>query len=339
MPQRLGAAGTRGGNTRKIRWGVLSTARIGIAKVIPGMQQGASCDVTAIASRDIGRAREAAARLAIPKAYGNYEDLLGDPDIDAVYIPLPNHLHAPWTIAAARSGKHVLCEKPLALGSAEAAEMVDACRQAKVRLMEAFMYRLHPQWVKIREILESGRLGRLTAIQSFFSYKLLDPKNIRNIPEYGGGSLMDIGCYCVNLSRMLFGQEPRRVRGSLYRDPGLGVDILSSGILEFEAGHSTFTCATQAEPHQRVLIIGTEGRLQVETPFNIPPDYPTRLHLTIGGTFSQAGETEVLVVPAADKFTIQGDLFSQAILKKRPVPIPPQDAIANMQVMEELLSE
>jgi predicted dehydrogenase len=324
---------------KKIRWGVLSTARIGVGKVIPGMQKGAFCEVTAVASRDLERARSVAAEIGIPKAYGSYEELLKDPDIDAVYIPLPNHLHAPWTMAAARSGKHVLCEKPLALNSAEAAEMVEACRRAKVRLMEAFMYRLHPQWVKVREIVESGRLGRLVAIQSFFSYKLLDSGNIRNVPEYGGGGLMDIGCYCVNLSRMLFGQEPREVRGGLYRHPDLGVDILASGILEFDGGHATFTCATQAEPHQRVLIVGTEGRLQVETPFNIPPDYPTRLHLTIGGSFSNIGEAEVLVVPAADKFTIQGDLFSEAILRKRPVPISPADAIANMKVMDRLLAQ
>jgi predicted dehydrogenase len=324
---------------RKIRWGVLSTARIGVTKVIPGMQKGNFCEVTAIASRHIDRAREVASESGIPKAYGSYQELLEDPDIDAVYIPLPNHLHAPWTIASARSGKHVLCEKPLAMGSGEAAEMVESCRQAKVLLMEAFMYRLHPQWVKVREIVESGRLGSLVAIQTFFSYKLLDAQNIRHIPEYGGGGLMDIGCYCVNLSRMLFGREPQRVRGHIYQDPALGVDVLSSGVLDFGTGHSVFTCATQAEPHQRVLIVGTEGRLQVEIPFNIPPDYPTRLNLTIGGSFSGLGETEVLVVPAADKFTIQGDLFSEAILKKRPVPIPPEDSIANMRVIEELLSE
>ena len=263
----------------KLRWGVLSTAAIGLKKVIPAMQASRHCDVRAIASRDAGTAEDAAGRLGIPRAFGSYEALLADPDIDAVYIPLPNHLHAEWTLRAAAAGKHVLCEKPLAMSEAQAREMVEGCARAGVKLMEAFMYRLHPQWVRVREMVAQGRLGDLLAVETFFSYRNLDPKNIRNVPAYGGGALMDIGCYAVNVSRMLFGAEPVRVEGAVHRDPRFGTDVLTSATLDFGGRHATFTCSTQLEPDQRVHLVGTQGRLVVEIPFNIPPDRPTRLSL------------------------------------------------------------
>ncbi len=247
--------------TRVCRWGVLSTANIAVRKVIPGIQRADRCEVVAIASRDPERASRFATAHGIARAHGSYEALLSDPDVDAVYIPLPNHLHAEWTVEAAHAGKHVLCEKPLAMDGVEATRMVEACNSHGVRLMEAFMYRLHPSWEGVRQLIASGRIGELRSVQSWFSYFNDDPSNIRNIAEAGGGALYDIGCYSVNASRMLFGGEPVRVEASMTRDPETGVDVTTSAILEFERGVATFTCSTRAEPDQRVHIYGTSGRI------------------------------------------------------------------------------
>ena len=317
-----------------LRWGVLSTAKIGVEKVIPGIKKAERCTVVAIASRDADRGRAVADKLAIPKAHGSYEALLSDGDVDAVYIPLPNHLHAEWTIAAARAGKHVLCEKPLALSAADAQSMLDVCASEGVRLMEAFMYRLHPSWVSVRELVASGRIGRLRAVQSWFSFFNDDPGNIRNIKEYGGGALLDIGCYSVNLSRMLFDGEPVRVEASVTRDPPTGVDVLTTGILEFEGGVATFTCSTRVEPDQRVHIYGTEGRISIGIPFNIPPDLPTEVFVTSDGDPPVSPDTEVMTFGPADQYAIEAERFARAVLDDEPTPIPPEDAVANMRVIE-----
>ena len=320
-----------------LRWGVLSTAKIGIEKVIPATVAAARCEVVAIASRDLGRAESAASGLGIARAFGSYEDLLADADVDAVYNPLPNHLHTEWTIAAARAGKHVLCEKPLATNAAEAERMIQVCEAEGVLLMEAFMYRLHPTWEAARDLLASGRIGELRAVQSWFSYFNDDPRNIRNIVEAGGGALYDIGCYCVNLSRMLFGAEPIRVQGRVTRDPVTGVDTLTSGILDFDDGIASFTCSTRAEPDQRVHIYGTQGRISLEIPFNIPWDRPTRVFVTAGGDPPVRPETEVLTFDPANEYSIQAERFAAAVLDRTPVPIPPSDAVGNLRVIEELL--
>ncbi len=266
---------------RRLRWGVLSTAAIGRFKVIPAIQRGEHCEVVAIASRDSAVGARVAAELGIPTAHGSYEALLADPEVEAVYIPLPNHLHATWAIAAMEAGKHVLCEKPLALTAADAQRMITVAERTGMRLMEAFMYRLHPSWGAVRELVASGRIGRLTAVQSWFSFYNDDPMNIRNILDAGGGAMYDIGCYCVNLSRMLFGAEPDRVEAVIVRDPVGGVDIVTTGILGFDQGVADFTCSTRAEDDQRVHIFGTTGRISIEIPFNIPPDRPT--HIFVGG--------------------------------------------------------
>jgi predicted dehydrogenase len=322
-----------------LRWGILSTANIGTEKVIPGIQRAKRCEVVAIGSRDGARADQAAARLGIPRVHATYEGLLGDDGVDAVYIPLPNHLHAEWTIAAARAGKHVLCEKPLAMTAPEAETMITACAEAGVVLMEAFMYRQHPSWVAVRELIAAGRIGELRAVQSWFSFFNDDPANIRNIREYGGGALYDIGCYCINLSRMLMGGEPTRIDGSITRDPASGVDILSSGVLEFAGGRvATFTCSTRLESDQRVHIYGTEGRIAIPIPFNIPPDRPTVVHVINGGDPPVAPNTEVLTFPTADPYTVEAERFAAAILDGAPVPVPPSDAVANLRVIEALLA-
>ncbi|MDO8484189.1 MAG: Gfo/Idh/MocA family oxidoreductase [Candidatus Limnocylindrales bacterium] len=320
----------------ELRWGVLSTARIAREKVIPGIQRADRCTVVAIASRDLDRARSVADQAGIPVVHGSYEALLADPDVDAVYIPLPNHLHTEWTIAAARAGKHVLCEKPLALSAADAERMIQVCEAEGVRLMEAFMYRLHPSWVAVRDLVESGRIGRLVAVQSWFSYYNDDAANIRNIREYGGGALFDIGCYCVDLSRLLFGGEPTRVEASILRDPASGVDILTSGLLDFGSGVATFTCSTRAEDDQRVHVYGTEGRISVGVPFNIPPDRPTHVYLTHGGEPPANPATEVLTFETADPYAVEAERFAAAVLDGGPTPVPPADAVANLRVIERL---
>lgn len=319
-------------NMRKVRWGVMGTAKIAIQKVIPAMQTGKHCCVTAIASRDIEKARTAARQLRIPKAYGSYEELLSDAEVDAVYIPLPNHLHVPWSIKALRAGKHVLCEKPIGLDAREALELLDeAKRHPRLKIMEAFMYRHHPQWQLAREMVRGGKIGEMRTLQSFFSYWNVDPKNIRNIGAMGGGGLMDIGCYCISLSRFLFEAEPRRVLGLADYDPEFKTDRLASGILDFQRGTSTFTCSTQLAPCQRVNIFGTKGRIEIEIPFNGPPDRPCRIW------HQSEKETREIELAICDQYAIQGDLFSLAVIEDGPVPTPLEDALANMRVIEALL--
>jgi len=315
-----------------VRWGVLSTAKIATQKVIPAMQQGEYCRITAIASRDLEKAQAAARRLGIPKSYGSYEELLADPEVDAIYNPLPNHLHVPWSIRALNVGKHVLCEKPIGLTAAEAQELLDAVhKQPQLKVMEAFMYRHHPQWQQARQLVAEGKIGNLRTIQSFFSYYNDDPNNIRNMADIGGGGLMDIGCYLISLSRFIFGTEPRRVCGIIEYDPQFKVDRLTSGMLDFGTGTSTFTCATQLIPYQRVNIFGTEGRIEIEIPFNPPPDEPCKLWHQHGN------EIDEIVLDAGNQYTIQGDLFSQAVLDDTEVPTPLEDAVANMEVIEALV--
>ena len=323
-----------------LRWGILSTANIATEKVIPGIRRAARNEIVAIASRDGETARRVADRLAIPRAHGSYEALLADPDVDAVYIPLPNHLHAEWSIAAARAGKHVLCEKPLALTAADAARMIEAAEAAGVHLMEAFMYRHHPSWVAVRELVASGRIGTLTAVQSWFGFHNDDAANIRNIRDFGGGALYDVGCYCVNLSRMLFGGEPVRIEGAVVRDgaAGDGVDILTTGLLEFEGGLASFGCSIRTEPDQRVDVYGSDGRISIGIPFNIPPDRPTQVFVTKGGDPPVAPATDTLTFETKDPYAAEAERFAEAVLDGLPTPVPPSDAVANLRVIERLFA-
>jgi predicted dehydrogenase len=319
-----------------VAWGVLGVADIAVQKVIPAMLHSELSRVDAIASRTSDKAHAAARRFGIPRSYGSYEELLADPLIEAVYVPLPNHLHLDWSIAAARAGKHVLCEKPLALTSADAVRMIDACEQAGVKLMEAFMYRLHPLWRAAADAVGSGQIGELRAVQATFSYHNTDPGDIRNDLAAGGGALYDIGCYAVNLSRLLFRSEPTAVHAAIQRDPRFGTDVLTSALLDFDGRHAAFVCSTQLEASQRVEVLGTEGRLVIEIPFNIPPDRPTRLDRIAGGDPPVAPHVEIVHIPIADPYAVQADAFSRAIRLDREVPIPPTDAVANLVVIERL---
>jgi predicted dehydrogenase len=321
---------------QKIRWGVLSTAKIGREKVIPATQRSELGSVVAIASRDLAHAKDAATKLGIERAYGSYDELLTDPNVDAVYIPLPNHMHVPWSLRAIAAGKHVLCEKPIGLSVVEAEELANgAAARPESKVMEAFMYRFHPQWQTARQLVRDGRIGELRTIDTQFSYFNDDPLNIRNQPGIGGGALMDIGCYPISLSRFLFGGEPARVISHIELDPTAQVDRLTSAVMEFASGTATFTCGTQIAPYQRVNIFGTAGRIEIEIPFNAPADRPCRIWLQTG---AELGSAEEIRFEVCNQYAIQADAFARAILDDLPVPTPLADAIANMRVIERVVA-
>jgi predicted dehydrogenase len=318
-----------------VRWGILGAANIAVNKVIPAMGASRHSRVVAIASREIARARAAAARLGIPKVYDSYDDLIDDPEVEAIYNPLPNHLHVPWSIRAAQAGKHVLCEKPIAL-TAEEARSLEAARDANgVQIAEAFMVRTHPQWLEVERIVASGRVGDLRLVSGHFSYYRRDPSDIRSRREWGGGALMDIGCYPIFIARWMFGAEPTDVVGLLDRDPELGVDRLTSALLRFPRGQATFTCAGQLAHHQRMQLFGERGRIEVEIPFNAPPDAPTRIFVDDGSRLGGASAVAVEIA-AVDQYTLQADRFSEAVRGVGTVPVSLENAVGNMVVIDAL---
>lgn len=318
---------------QKVKWGVLGVAGIAVRKVIPAMQEGEWSEIAAIASRDPRKAKDAASKLGIPKAYGSYDELLADPEIEAIYNPLPNHLHVPWSIKSADAGKHVLCEKPISITVEEAKELLAARDRCGVKIGEAFMVKTHPQWLRVRYLIDKGIVGKLRSIVGAFSYFNRDPKNVRNVAEWGGGGVMDIGCYPITTSRWIFSEEPLRVCGMLEADPEFGTDRLSSAMMEFPSGHSVFTCSTQLVPYQRMQFLGTEGRIEIKIPFNAPNDRPCEILIDNGKDVFGSGITTE-TIPTCDQYTIQGDAFSKAIREGTEVPVPLEDAIANMAVIE-----
>jgi predicted dehydrogenase len=321
---------------KKVKWGVLGAASIAVRKVIPAMQLGEWSEVAAIASRDLKKAQEAAGKLGIARAYGSYEELLADPDIEAIYNPLPNHLHAPWSIKAAEAGKHVLCEKPLSLTVAEAKTVLAVRDRTGMKMGEAFMVKTHPQWLRTRDLIRGGVIGELRAITGVFSYFNRNPANVRSVLEWGGGGMMDIGCYPITTSRFIFGAEPSRVVGLIERDPDFKTDRLASVIMDFPAGQATFTCSTQMVAHQRMEFFGTKGRIEIEIPFNAPADRPTRIFVDDGRDVLGGGVTTESF-PVCDQYTIQGDAFSRAVRGEGEVPSSIEDAILNMAVIEAAL--
>ncbi len=320
---------------RKVRWGILSTANIGRAKVTPAILKSPVSEVVAVASRDQAAAERYIAELGLSgraTAHGSYEALFADPNVDAIYNPLPNHLHVPMTLAAARAGKHVLCEKPIALTAAEAAEL----RQIPEGIVfcEAFMVRFHPQWRRAREIVRSGELGEIRAMRGVFCYHNVDPGNVRNQAEIGGGGLYDIGCYPVTASRYLFEAEPQRVVALVDRDPGFGTDRLATVIADFGGGRQmSFVCSTQAVPHQSLEIIGSKGRVEIIIPFNAPTDMPTAILVDAGAAHGGVlARREIL--PACDQYTEQANTFARAVLGEAPLEWGVEDAIAGMRVLD-----
>ncbi|GAB4366595.1 MAG: Gfo/Idh/MocA family oxidoreductase [Spirochaetales bacterium] len=313
-----------------VRWGILSVSKHYTLRVHPQVKGSPLVTLVGIASRDENRARNTAQELGLSRAYGSYEKLLQDPSIEAVYIPLPNHLHVEWICKAADSGKHVLCEKPLALDAKEAEKALHYTQQKQVRLMEAFMYRFHPQWNHVREVVRSGELGDIQFIHIAYSYTNKDPNNIRNKLEAGGGALMDIGCYAISSCRFITGKEPTRVLSLVKRDPQFKTDSLTSAILDFGSTRGMFTVSTQAFPEQRVEVVGTGGRLSVSLPFNMYGDVPAKVEIT-----TSIGQRTVQLGPAG-QYRIMFESFSRAIREGTPVPTPPEDAVANMKVIDAL---
>jgi predicted dehydrogenase len=322
---------------RKVKWGVLGAAKIAMQRVIPAMQKGDLCEVTAIASRDRAKGEAAASQLGIPKAYGSYEEMLADPEIEAVYNPLPNHLHVPWSIRAAEAGKHVLCEKPIGMNAAEARELMAVRDRTGVIVGEAFMVQTHPQWARIVELVRGGRIGQLRSAIGAFGYFNADAGNVRNILAYGGGGLMDIGCYPIKTARMVFGEEPVRVSGTMIRDASLdGVDVLTSAILEFPSGTCIFTCSTQLAAHQTMRFYGTKGFIAPEIPFNATPGGTSRITIDDGRDLSGGGAV-VEEFAACDHYTLQGDRFSRAVREGGQPPVALEDSICNMAVIDAIV--
>src|SRR5450759_888225 len=317
----------------KVRWGILGAARIASEKIIPAIAAGSTGVVVAIASRSLDKARAAAARFAIPRAFGSYEELLADPEIDAIYNPLPNHLHVPWTVRALGAGKHVLCAKPIAVDAGQASQLVGARERSGRLVMEAVMVRTHPRWLGAREMVRGGRIGELRSMAGFFSYFNDSPDNVRHQPGMGGGGLLDIGFYPITMSRFIFEAEPLRVMGLLEIDARFGVDRLASAILEFPRGHAIFTCSTQLAPHQALDILGTRGRIGIEIPWSMPHDRPSRLLVDDDSHPGQQGPDEVWF-PACDQWGVQCDRFCEAIISGGPAPVPIEDAVANMRVID-----
>jgi predicted dehydrogenase len=319
----------------KVRWGVLGAAHIAVTKVIPAMQRGDWCEVTALASRDIEKARRFAGELGIPKAYGSYDELLADPDIEAIYNPLPNHLHVPWSTKAAAAGKHVLCEKPIALDASEARQLLLVRDRTGVKIEEAFMVRAHPQWHRVRELIDRGRIGEVCSVAGHFSYNNPNPQNIRNIAEFGGGGLMDIGCYMILFARLVFQDEPRRVAGLIQEDPITRTDVLTSALLDFPQGQASFTCGTRMTPFQRVQIIGAAGRIELQIPVNAPADRACRILIDDGSDLFGTG-AEIVEFKICDQYTIQGDLFSRSVRENqnREAVMSLEESIKNMAVID-----
>ena len=321
---------------KKLRWGILSTADIGMKKVTPAIQRAPSCEVVAIASREMSRARAAAARLGIPRAHGSYEALLADPGIDAIYNPLPNHLHVDLTLAALQAGKHVLCEKPMGLDAADALRLRAAPKGLLVA--EAFMVRHHPQWQRARAIAASGELGEIRAIRAVFTYFNTDPANVRNMADIGGGGVLDIGCYPVTAGRYFFAAEPERVIALIDRDPKFGTDRQASVIADFGEGRMlTFLISTQLGGNQSVEILGTKGRVEIIIPFNAPPMQSTAILIDTGETMDGSLARRE-IIPACDQYTEQAENFAQAVLGHKPLDYGIDDAIASMRVLDAIFA-
>ena len=319
----------------RLRWGILGAATIAVKKVVPAMRGDPLSQVIAIASRNSEKARAAAAELAIPRAYGSYEELIADQDVEAVYIPLPNHLHVPWSIRAAEAGKHVLCEKPIALNAEEARALIAARDEHRVCIAEAFMVRMHPQWQEVERLIASGRIGPLRLITGHFSYYRRNASDIRSHPEWGGGALMDIGCYPIFIARWMFGTEPDAVAAMVDRDPDFGVDRLTSGLLRFPNGQAVFTCAGQLVPYQRMHLFGERGRIEVEIPFNAPPDVPCRIFIDDGSVLGGRSATAI-DLPVADQYRLQSEQFARAVRGDGTVPVSLETAAGNMAVIDAL---
>lgn len=318
----------------KVRWGILSTANIGRGRVIPAFKLAKNGEVTAVASRDLEKARAFASDMGIPVAYGSYEELINDPNIDAIYNPLPNSLHAEWSIKCAEAGKPVLCEKPLASDADEAQKMVDAFTSRGVLFAEGFMYRFHPLADKVKQMIESGAVGRLSTINATFTFSIRSEDNIRLSKELAGGSLMDVGCYCINLMRLMTGEEP--VSGKAIANWGerSGVDEQLVGLLQFPSGVlGHFDCGVRQQWVHTYELRGTEGRILVEKGFTVQPQEEAIIRHWRGDQY------EEIRLPAVNHYTLMAEDFADALFNNRPPRFSAQDGVNNMRVIDMLLKD
>jgi predicted dehydrogenase len=320
----------------KVVWGILGTANIGIKRVIPAILAGKQGVVGAVASRNAERAREVAARFGIARSYGSYQALLDDPQIEAIYNPLPNHLHVEWTVKALEAGKHVLCEKPIALNATEAQSIVAARDRSGKRVIEAFMVRFHPQWHRVRSLVRDGRIGKVRALQSAFTFPVTSPDNVRNRFEYGGGALYDVGCYPIVTARYILGTEPERVIALLDRDPTLGIDRVTSGLVAFPGGEQLLlTSALQLALYQRVVVLGTQGRIELPVPFTPPKEHGCRIVIDSGASLDGSSAVVEEFAPV-DQYELQCDFAAAAFRNASTQEFPIEDAISNMRVIDAL---
>lgn len=315
---------------KPVRWGILGLGGHFVKRILLPMKKSESVELYGVASRNEDKARRFSEAFGVPNSFGSYERLLSDRSIEAVYIALPNHLHTDWIKKSADAGKHILCEKPLALNAQEARGAVDYARSKGVLLMEGFMYRFHPRWVRAKELVDTMHIGKVKAVQTFFCYNNPDPANIRNIRKAGGGAIYDIGCYAVSAARHIFGREPQKALSLIHRDPNLEIDSLTSGVMDFEQGHAAFTVGTQIFPYQKVDIHGSSGRMEIQVPFNTFVDVPAKLTVT-----NKIGEREILFDPQ-DQYGLEFAGFSKTVREGGEVPTPPEDAVRNLAVMDAL---
>ncbi len=317
-----------------IRWGVVSTAKIGRNFVIPAILKAPGAELAAIASRDLARAEACAEEFGAARAHGSYEDLFADPDIDAVYNPLPNHLHVLVTRQAAEAGKHVLCEKPLGMTAAEAADLIAVRDSTGLVIQEAFMVKSHPQWTRALDLVRNGRIGKVGTVAAHFSYFNRDAQNVRNMAGIGGGGLLDIGCYAILSTRRVFGREPLRVAAVIDRDPDFGTDRLASALLDFGDGATaTFTVSTQLSMHQRVVMVGDKGRVEITVPFNAPIDGATHVLIDDGSALGGASTTTETIEPV-DQYALEVEDFGRAVRGEAPPPMSLEESVANMEVID-----
>lgn len=321
--------------TEKIRWGILSTANIGRGKVIPAIQQSRNGRVLAVASRDLNHAKTFADDLNIPRAYGSYEELIADPDIDAIYNPLPNSMHAEWSIKCAEAGKPTLCEKPFASDAAEAQTMVDAFTKRNILFAEAFMYRFHPQTQKVKALVEGGGVGQITVMNSTFSFAIRpgNEDNIRLSKPLAGGALMDVGCYCINVMRLMCGEEPTSAHAFAHIGEQTQVDETLAGVLQFSSGAvGHFDCSLRTAFAHNYEIRGTAGRIRVSEAFVMPADKEVVIEHWQGAVYDR------ITIPAANSYTLMAEDFADALIHNRPPKYAPQDGVNNMKVIDMLVA-
>ena len=318
----------------KLVWGVMGAANIALKKVIPGMLGDATSTIRGIASRDGAKAKAASAELGFETHYDSYEALLADPQIEAVYIPLPNHLHVPWSVKALEAGKHVLCEKPIALDAEEAEQLIAARDRSGCQVLEAFMVRQHPQWLRAREIVKSGEIGEVRLVQTTLSYFNADPANVRNIADIGGGALYDVGCYALQIGRYIFASEPSRVVSLIDRDPDMGTDRLTSAILDFGDGKQlAFSASTQLVPFQRTQIFGTKGRIEVLVSLNAPQGEATRLLVDTTGAIDGSGIRTEAIEPC-DQYGLQSAMAVRIFRGLEAAEFSIEDGVQNMRCID-----